>query len=133
MIAAGNDALFAKLCTVLNRPKWSQDNRFRTNSLRVQHRTVLTSMLQERFRSAGMASWQAQLDAAGIPNAPLRSTAEVMADPQTLALDILQDVPRTKALSVGIPVRFDGVRPRLRLPAPSLGEHTADILETGHG
>ena len=133
MVAAGNDALFAKLCTVLHCPQWSEDSRFRTNPLRVQHRTVLTAMLQDKFRGADMASWQARLDAAGIPNAPLRSIAAVMSDPQTLALDILQNVPRTQAVGVGLPVKFDGARPRSRLPAPGLGEHTRDILETGNG
>ena len=133
MVAAGNDALFWKLCTVLGHPEWSQDSRFRTNLLRVRNRAVLASMLQERFRTAGMARWRAELDTAGVPNAPLRTTGEVMADPQTLALDILQTVPRTRAISVGIPVKFDGERPRLRLSAPGLGEHTEDILENEHG
>jgi crotonobetainyl-CoA:carnitine CoA-transferase CaiB-like acyl-CoA transferase len=53
-----------------------------------------------------------------------------MLDPQTDALGILQTVPRTKVVSVGIPLKFNGLRPRLRLPAPGLGEHTADVLKT---
>jgi crotonobetainyl-CoA:carnitine CoA-transferase CaiB-like acyl-CoA transferase len=130
MVAAGNDALFGKLCGVLGHPEWVEDDRFRTNPRRVQHRVLLTSILQEKFRTAGISSWQQELDAAGIPNAPLRSVGDVMLDPQTSALDILQTVPRTKVASVGIPLKFNGQRSRLRLPAPGLGEHTVDVLET---
>jgi crotonobetainyl-CoA:carnitine CoA-transferase CaiB-like acyl-CoA transferase len=128
MVAAGNDALFGKLCAVLGHPEWSQDGRFRTNPLRVQHRQLLAALLQERFSTHGTDRWRRELDAGGIPNAPLRSTAAVMSDPQTGALDILQRVPRAPVAGVGIPVQFNGERAKVRLPAPRLGEHTREIF-----
>ena len=82
--------------------------------------------------TASVASWRERLDAAGIPNAPLRSSPAVLADSQTAAVDILQPVPRTRVASVGLPLKFDGERPRLRLPAPRLGEHTFQVLEMQH-
>jgi crotonobetainyl-CoA:carnitine CoA-transferase CaiB-like acyl-CoA transferase len=127
MVAAGNDALFAKLCAALGRADWSKDERFHTNHVRVQHRATLSAMLQEIFRTQPMAIWRERLDAANIPNAPLRSAAAVTRDSQTAALGILQSAPGAGVTTVGIPIRFDGNRPALRRQAPGLGEHTADL------
>src|SRR5690606_851650 len=38
MIAAGNDALFARLCRTLDHPEWAEDARFLHNPERVQNR-----------------------------------------------------------------------------------------------
>jgi crotonobetainyl-CoA:carnitine CoA-transferase CaiB-like acyl-CoA transferase len=124
--------LFGKLCHVVGHPEWKGDDRFRSNPARVQHRRLLSSLLQDKLMTASVASWRERLDAAGIPNAPLRSSPAVLADSQTAAVDILQPVPRTRVASVGLPLKFDGERPRLRLPAPRLGEHTFQVLEMQH-
>jgi crotonobetainyl-CoA:carnitine CoA-transferase CaiB-like acyl-CoA transferase len=127
MVAAGNDALFAKLCTALGRTEWHTDERFQTNPARVRHRGELSAMLHEIFRTQSTAHWRTQLDAADIPNAPLRSVGAVIEDAQTAALEILQPVPGEPAtITVGIPIRFDGRRPALRRQAPRLGESTID-------
>lgn len=128
MVAAGNDSLFVKLATVLGHPQWCEDPRFCTNQVRVQHRTILSAMLQEIFRAQPTSHWRERLDAASIPNAPLRSAAAVTTDVQTTALGILQSVPGEDLMAVGIPIRFDGARPALRRGAPRLGEHTEEIL-----
>ncbi len=128
MIAAGNDKLFARLCDLLGQPQLKSDDRFRTNVARVRHRRELIAVLQELFSTAGVAHWRARLDAANIPNAPLRSVAQAVADPQTAALEILHDIHGSDLRAVGLPIRFDGRRPHSRLPAPRLGEHSEDLL-----
>jgi crotonobetainyl-CoA:carnitine CoA-transferase CaiB-like acyl-CoA transferase len=128
MVAAGNDALFAKLSAVLDHPQWSTDERFRSNAARVRNRGALSAMLRDLFRFQPTARWRERLDAAGIPNAPLRTIAEVARDAQTDALDILQPVPQAGITAVGIPVRFDGARAPLQRAAPRLGEHTSEIV-----
>lgn len=127
MVAAGNDALFQKLCAVLGHPHWSEDERFDTNHARIEHRATLSALLRDIFRTEPTARWRERLDAANIPNAPLRSTAAVVRDAQTQALGILQSVPGADITTVGIPIRFDGERPALRLPAPNLGEHMRNL------
>ena len=127
MVAAGNDPLFVKLSAALGFPQWSRDERFRTNQLRVENRSLLRSMLQQLFAAQQTAHWRGVLDQAGIPNAPLQSAAAVAADEQTAALGILQPLPEVQLTAVGLPIRFDGCRPPLRRPAPSLGQHTAEL------
>ena len=46
--------------------------------------------------------------------------------PQTKALGLLQPVPGSSIPMVGLPVRFDGVRPQPRGASPQLGEMNKD-------
>ncbi len=127
MVAAGNDPLFVKLSAALGFAQWSGDERFRSNQLRVENRSLLTSMLQQLFGAQPTAHWRDVLDEAGIPNAPLQSAAAVATDEQTAALGILQHLPEAELTAVGLPIRFDGRRPGLRRPAPALGQHTDEL------
>ena len=130
MIAAGNDGLFRKLCTVLGQPEWGEDARFRTNGDRVVNRGVLIPMLEEKIRAWPIEQLQAALDAAGIPNAPLQDVAQVTAHPQTQAVGIIQEGPDGALATVGLPVKFDGRRSGYERPAPELGQHNDAVFGT---
>jgi crotonobetainyl-CoA:carnitine CoA-transferase CaiB-like acyl-CoA transferase len=128
MIAAGNDALYRKLCIALGRPEWGADERFRENAGRVTHRDILLPLIEDATRGHALAELAARLDALGIPNAPLQDVAQVAAHPQTEALGILQSRDVGGLRLVGLPVSFDGERPDLEWPVPRLGEHN-DMLD----
>ena len=123
MVAAGNDALFEKLCGVIGRKDWMADERFCTNRARVKHRAALSAELYNVFLTRSTLEWRKRLDACGIPNAPLHTVSEVMSDEQTAALRILEVIPDAGITTVGLPLRFDGVRSPVRRRAPRLGEH----------
>jgi crotonobetainyl-CoA:carnitine CoA-transferase CaiB-like acyl-CoA transferase len=125
MISAGNDGLYLKLCGVLGRPEWAEDERFRTNAGRVENRDILIPMLEDATRRQPMADLRARLDAVGIPNAPIQNAAEVVAHPQTAALGIIRSGPEGSLPLVGLPLTFDGERPAFGWPTPGLGEHTS--------
>ena len=127
MLAAGNDNLFRALCDVIERTDFVQDERFATNSKRVENRRVLIPMLEEIFRAKPTAEWLARLDDAGVPAAPIENVAEVIASKQTEALGILQKAPDLDMTLTGLPLEFDGKRPPYRFSAPKLGEHN-DLL-----
>ena len=127
MVAAGNDNLFRALCGAIGMT-FARDERFATNSKRVENRRVLIPMLEAIFRSRPSADWQARLDEAGVPAAPIENVAQVIASPQTAALGILQKAPDLDMTLTGLPLEFDGVRPPYRFSAPKLGEHNS-LLE----
>jgi len=52
----------------------------------------------------------------------------MLAHPQTEALGLVQRVPGTAMDFIGLPVSFDGQRPRPRVRPPALGEHTEALL-----
>ena len=128
MIAAGNDRLYAKLCTVLGRPEWAGDGRFRRVPDRLANRTALVPMLQEVLRTRPQAEWCRLLDAEGVPNAPIRTVGEAARDVQTEALGMILREPETGYAMYGLPLSIDGDRPAIRSRAPELGEHSAALL-----
>src|SRR2546426_1122288 len=52
-----------------------------------------------------------------------------LAEPQTEAMGLLQHVPGLDLDLMSLPVSFDGRRPPVRRRAPTLGEHTKDIVD----
>ena len=132
MVAAGNDNLFRRLCTAIGRPDLAEDPRFRTNGDRVVNRRALIPILADRFAGERIAAWAARLDAAGIPNGPIQTVDQVVADEQTAALGVIQRWMRSgegRGLSlVGLPLSFDGARPPFAKLAPGLGEDNPEIV-----
>jgi crotonobetainyl-CoA:carnitine CoA-transferase CaiB-like acyl-CoA transferase len=128
LIGAANDKLFRATARALGHPEWTDDPRFADNPLRVHNRVALDGMIEDVTRSRTSAEWQAALEAAGVPSAPMQTVDQVLAHPQTQALGIVQSSPDGRLSLVGLPLSFDGERPPFRFPAPQLGEHT-DVLE----
>lgn len=128
VIAAGNDKLFASLAKVLKHPEWPQDPRFKTNPDRVKHQGVLYASIEELIREKTSEEWQAILDEADVPNAPMQTIEQVLEHPQTKALGMMQDSPDGRISLLGLPLSLDGVRPAFRKDPPALGAHTSEIF-----
>ncbi len=124
VVAAGNDMLFKRLCTVLERSEWASDPRYLTNGDRVQHRDVLCNDIAAIIETGTTETWTARLEEAGIPSAPVQTVAEVASHPQTEALDILRGADETLR-AFGLPLTFDGHRPDRDEVAPKLGQDDA--------
>ena len=123
VVAAGNNALFAKFSAVLGHAEWAQDARFVDNPGRVRNRVQLEALIEPVMQARTIAEWRELLAAASVPFAPVQSIDETLAHPQTQAIGILQPVPESDMTLIGLPVRFDGNRPAIRSAPPSLNEH----------
>lgn len=130
MIAAPNDKLFGLLCQELGHPEWATDARFATNQDRYKHLDELCALIESVTSTRTRDYWRGRFDAVGLPSAPEQSTEEMMKDPQTEALGILQQLPDSPFKLMGMPLSFDGDRPPLRRMAPALGEHNNEIFGT---
>jgi crotonobetainyl-CoA:carnitine CoA-transferase CaiB-like acyl-CoA transferase len=128
VIAAGNDKLFASLAKVLGHPEWIDDPRFLTNPDRVRNQKVLYRWIEDIVSERTSREWQAILDTAAVPNAPMQTIAEVLEHPQTKALGMLQESPERDITLLGLPVSFDGTRPGFRMSPPALGAHTEEVF-----
>jgi len=128
IIAAANDRLFQKLARALDRPQWAEDERFKTNALRLANKAALIPEIQSILRAATTAQWVERLDDAGVPCAPIQDFNDVVAEPQTAALGMIEPVPGADISLIGLPLSFDGERPPMRRRAPRLGEHNAELL-----
>jgi len=130
VVAAANDRLFAKLARAAGHDEWTRDARFATNALRVQHKALLIPTLEAVFRTRSTQQWLDALEPLGVPCAPIQDFAQVLAQPQTEAIGILQTIPGEELRIVGLPLSFDGERPQVRHRAPGVGEHN---LQFGAG
>ncbi|WP_434666126.1 CoA transferase [Paraburkholderia sp. A3BS-1L] len=133
IVSAANDPLFARLCAALGRPEWALDDRFALNSARLKHRVELDRLIGERLITEPRSVWQARLQAAGIPVAPIQTTAEIVGHEQTSALGIIETPPDDEVGLVGLPLSFDGRRTPALHAAREIGadnEVLARMLKT---
>jgi crotonobetainyl-CoA:carnitine CoA-transferase CaiB-like acyl-CoA transferase len=128
VVAAGNDGLFKRLCTVLGHPEWPEKTEYKTNPDRVKNAQALYAMIEKEMARRSNAEWIAALDAVGVPCAPVQNVAQMLEHPQMKALGLLQPVPGSSQPLIGLPISFDGERPLPRSASPALGAHTKEIL-----
>lgn len=120
-IGVGNDNIFSKLATQINKPELISDIRFLKNIDRVLHAFDLRIEIERSLAHEDSTYWTLKLAAAGIPVDAVVAPEALFSDPQALAVEIFVDYPDSTSgiTSIpGLPLRFDGQRPQIRLPAP---------------
>lgn len=132
IIAAGNDGLFAKLCTVLDRPDLVENPDYRTNDLRNRNQARLKAEIEKTLRPQPTGAWIEVFEQAGIPSGPINNVAQALAHPQVAARNMLVSVedPKSGALKLaGNPLKFSAFDdPPTRTPAPDLDADRLAIL-----
>ena len=131
MLAVGNDAQFARLCEVIGMGELARDPRYASNAARVTNRGELVPVLEAALRQRPRAVWLECLDAATVPCAPVNALDEVFADPQVIAREMAVSLPHPHHGSVpGVanPLRFSATPVAYGCAAPTLGEHSAQVL-----
>lgn len=132
-ICAGNDDLWRRLCEVIGMEKYITDERFVNNRGRVENFPALAELANERLFRRTTAEWREALDAAKVPCGPIMNIEQVVSDPQVKDREMVikQTHPEAGDLTIpGVPVKFSVTPASISSPAPLLGEHTNDILET---
>jgi crotonobetainyl-CoA:carnitine CoA-transferase CaiB-like acyl-CoA transferase len=131
ILAVGNDSQFVKFCDVAGRPELARDERFARNAGRVRQRDTLVPLLAELMKTRTKADWLAALEAAKVPCGAINDLAEVFADPQVLAREMVVEVPHPLADSlrmVASPMKLSATPVDYRRAPPLLGQHTDEVL-----
>ncbi|XP_078123603.1 succinyl-CoA:glutarate CoA-transferase [Sander vitreus] len=131
VVAAGNDKQFVKVCRVLQLMELTDDPKYKTNRLRVQHRKQLLHTLSQRFLQEQTADWLRRFEGSGVPVGPINSIQEVFSDPQVKHNGLIQKMNHPTAGSIAVPgpaVRFSSFRPAEPTPPPLIGQHTVQVL-----
>ena len=129
-VAAANDALWRRLCEVLERPELAADERFAANDSRVRHRDELVAVLAPAFRARPAREWLDRLDAAGVPAGKVRGVREAFQAAARAGEPATVEVAHPTAGRIPLvrsPIRGAGVAPS-PAPPPLLGQHTAEVL-----
>jgi len=132
VIAAGNDALFARVAKVLGREEWTRDPRFATNPARVENLDALHAEMESALAGCISKEWLVLLEAEGVPCAPINDIAAIMADPQVRARNMIVTAadPDLGAVRMqGNPIKLSAYDDPSRRPAaPELDEDREAIL-----
>ncbi len=130
-LGAANERLFRRLCEVLGHTEWGDDALFTDNARRVKNRDALAARIESITATQPRAHWLALLEANDIPCGPINDYAQVFADPQVLAREMVveTDHPTLGHLrTLGSPIKLSATPPDVSRRAPQLGEHTNAIL-----
>jgi crotonobetainyl-CoA:carnitine CoA-transferase CaiB-like acyl-CoA transferase len=133
VLAAGNDAQFQRFCRFAGVAELAEDDRFVTNSRRVQNRDALYALLVPVFATRTKAEWVDGLTALGVPCGPVNSIDEVFEDEQIRHREMRIDMPHPLSADgtvplLGNPIKMSATPPAYRRPPPFLGQHTDEVL-----
>ncbi len=135
VVAVGNDKQFEAFCKVIGKPELSADERFSTNSARVQNREILIPLLKPIFMQKTVSEWLA-LIGDQFPCGPINNFDQVFSMPHVKEreMQVQMEHPTIGALPlVGSPLKMGGTPVSYRLPPPLMGQHTKDILRESLG
>jgi crotonobetainyl-CoA:carnitine CoA-transferase CaiB-like acyl-CoA transferase len=131
ILACGNDNLFNKFCELAGCQALAKDPRFATNAKRVENRVEITAQLNAVFAKRTTRDWVDALEQAGVPNGPINNLKQVFEEPQVIARGVRIEMEHPTAGKVPLvasPMRFSATPVEYKLPPPTLGQHTDEIL-----
>jgi crotonobetainyl-CoA:carnitine CoA-transferase CaiB-like acyl-CoA transferase len=134
-VGSANQANWERLLKVLEAEALNEDPRFADNAGRINNLPELVEALSVYFHQRTTAEWLERLDASGVPAGPVLSIAEMHANPQTQAREMVVEVRHSRlgpVKTLGLPVKFSQTPGSIRHGAPLLGEHSREILRE-HG
>jgi len=124
--------MFSRWARLVGRPEWLEDPPMADDISRANHHPAISEAMSAWCRGRTMAQVVAELEAARIPCGPVLSLDQVLSDPQVRARHLLRSLPYPGALEdvplADTPVRLSATPGGIRRRAPTLGEHTEEIL-----
>ena len=132
-VAVGSERIWGRFCQGMGREDLKDHPDYATNSVRVNNRGAMVSMLQEIFLTRPVAEWVKDLQAANVPCGPINDLADVFADPQVLARNMYLEMAHPTLGSIkqtGLPIKFSLTPGGLDRHPPLLGEHNQEILKS---
>jgi crotonobetainyl-CoA:carnitine CoA-transferase CaiB-like acyl-CoA transferase len=132
-LAAGTEGHWKAVVALLDaQDSLGSDPRFATNRDRVAHRDALELELERRFAEKPVAAWIDAFEGAGVPCGPILSPNESLQHPHLLAREMVIGLEHAAAghvRSLGNPMKLSRTPATYRTAAPTLGQHTGEILE----
>lgn len=127
-----NDRQFRRFCEHLDLSRLLADERFATNSLRLQHRALLRGEIEAALAPLARDAVCGELMHEGVPVGPVNTVPQAFAQPH--AEHRAMRVARDGYQGVGVPTRLSRTPGRPACSPPTYAQHTDEVLrEAGLG
>jgi CoA:oxalate CoA-transferase len=136
VIAVANDPLFVRLSNAIGAPELLEDARFATDPDRLLNQDSLRSIIETWTSQHTVEKIVDVLEEAGVPAAPIWDIAQVAESEHAAHRGLVKVVEHPTAGSVQVvpqPVHFSARTTTDDLVAPTLGQHTDEILNRDLG
>jgi crotonobetainyl-CoA:carnitine CoA-transferase CaiB-like acyl-CoA transferase len=132
VVSAIGPEMFARWARLVGREDLICDPRFADDLSRANHREAISGAMNAWLATRPTAHAVADLEAARVPAGPVLDAGQVLEDPQVKARELLKYVdypgaPRPVPLA-NTAVRLSATPGGIRHRAPTLGEHTDEVL-----
>lgn len=130
-VAVMTNPQWKALAEATGHPEWIDDPRFATTALRDLNINDRLALIQSVLVDRTTDEWMAVLEPAGVPCAPVLHRKDMIHHPQVQASGIVTENHHPVAgplRQARNPARFSETMPEHRFGAPSLGQHSIEIL-----
>ncbi|WP_046176308.1 CaiB/BaiF CoA transferase family protein [Domibacillus indicus] len=131
VLVCSTDSTFNRLAEAMNRTDMLEDERYYTNSVRLQNDADVQEIVKNFIKGLTQKELQEKLDAYGVPVSPILSIEDIFHDPHYAARNNIVEVehPRLGKVKVpGVVPNFSATPGAIRRRAPELGEHNDEIF-----
>jgi crotonobetainyl-CoA:carnitine CoA-transferase CaiB-like acyl-CoA transferase len=132
-LSTGTQAMAERLFAAIGRPELATDPHFRTNADRLAHRDEVEAIVAGFIGRLTQAEALELFERAEVTVGPVCDEADLAEHPYVLGREALIEVPDPELDSLpmhNVVPRLSHTPGALRRPAPALGEHNAEILES---
>jgi formyl-CoA transferase len=133
LIAGNGDSIYKRLMEMIGRTDLANDPKLARNAGRAEHADLIDAAISAYTAQHSLDDVLAAMNAAGVPAGKSYDAADIANDPHYQARDMILNA----TLADGSVVQVPGIVPKLSntpgqitRDAPSLGQHTTEILES---
>jgi len=133
LIAGNGDSIYKRLMEMIDRADLANDPKLARNAGRAEHADLIDAAISVYTAQHSLDDVLTAMNAAGVPAGKSYDAADIANDPHYQARDMILDA----TLADGSVVKVPGIVPKLSKtpgqitrPAPVLGQHTTEVLES---
>ncbi|XP_017780383.1 PREDICTED: succinate--hydroxymethylglutarate CoA-transferase [Nicrophorus vespilloides] len=131
-IGTGSDAQFKHFCKLIGQEELGTNPKYLTNKDRVKNRQELIALIKSVMIEHPNSYWSKLFDKAQFPCGPINNLENVFNDPHIKEIELVKEIEHPtagKIKLVGPPVKYSDGGNLVKMPPPTLGQHTDEILE----
>jgi succinate---hydroxymethylglutarate CoA-transferase len=134
VVAANSEQQYQILCRKIDRRELIEDERFKTNALRVENRKAIDDILADIFVTKTSDEWLKVFDGSGLAHGPVNTIQRAFEHPQIEGRDMVLPLEWDALESgswkgIGPAVKFSETKAEVTRMPPRLGEHTSEVLK----